>query len=208
MFALQADMAMQGQRCHGIAQPFGRFRAVRIVLGGGIDAHIAGIHQFPVQYDPDHASFAGDGIMIPLAGLFDQVFGGGLMTEDGGALPAGRRLRPLVCEIIGDLDLYGMGYPVIGIAGMDHYAAVGAGSILKIQVQHKIIIGFFTPDRFILSGGEDTIRHAPDPFGVNGVGKTIVEQSHPSFSGCIRMKDRTFLRLSLQAHYGKEKEAV
>jgi hypothetical protein len=63
--------------------------------------------------------------MIPFTRLPDHMFAGGLPAKDGGALPAGRRFRPLLGKVVGYLYLDGIGDPVLGIAGMHDHSAGG-----------------------------------------------------------------------------------
>src|SRR5882762_1250217 len=99
-----------------------------------------------------------------------------------------------------------MGYPVFGIARMYDHAAIGARRIFKIQVQDEIIVGFFTPDRFIFISGQYSVCNGPNSFGENGVGKSLIEEWCPSSAGGLRIDESGVLCGPLQGPAGKEEE--
>jgi hypothetical protein len=124
--------------------------SIWIRFSRSVFVHIKGIYQFAIKYDPDHFTPAGNGIVIPFTWFFDQLLGGRLMTENGGALPGFWRLAPFFGVIIRNLDLNGMRNPILDITCMYDNPAVGSIEIPKIQVQYEIVVGILAPETFIL----------------------------------------------------------
>ncbi len=59
---------------------------------------------------------------------------------------------------------------------MDDYTAVGAICIFKFKIEYKVIVLFFTPQRFIFGGCDHTVANRPYSFFENGITEISLEE--------------------------------
>lgn len=177
MLALEANLAFAGQSGERLLQPRWGFGAVGIFLRILEVGEVDGVHTLTVEVHGDDGAGDEDHHLVPLTGLLHRLFEGALTTEDRSTLPAAWLARPFLREVVGELDLNGIGHPFLGVAGMHEDSAVGAFAVLELKLEHEVRVVLLGPDDLILGGDKHTVFiDGPDPFVEGGVGEIILEE--------------------------------
>ena len=179
MFALEPDVTARRQIGERLAQPGRDLAAVGIGLGRCPERHIQIRNSFAVQDDRDFWADTGDRIPVPFAGLFNDAFCRGQVTEYRSAVPSRRRLGPFLGEVVGNLDFYRIRNPVVDVRTVDDDAAVRSFGGHELEVESEVIVVFDRPDGLVFRGGENPLLDRPDSLRKYGIGEIRFEERRP-----------------------------
>jgi hypothetical protein len=169
--ALEADGAGAGEVFEGFLKFVGGTVGVFADFGPLVEI---GLDDFDAVEDHrDHGTFAGDGVVVPLADGLGRALAGGHGVVDGGDHAVLAAVRRFV-----DLDFEG-GEGVFDIAGAEEDTAVGFFFDLELEVEDEVAVGILGPEGVMVLGDEDAVFELPFAGG-DGVGEVGGEEVLPA----------------------------